>query len=120
MISFFSYFLTPAASTVMSYVPGCICGNTNRPSTSVVLVVVVFLLCSTAVILALPTAACVASRTVPAIEPETVWPNPYADRRITANNAATNFVGRITTPLVLIFMACPARQQQCRPPPADS
>src|SRR5260370_40528277 len=67
------------------------------------LVNVVFLLCSTAVTLALPTADCVASRTVPAIEPETVCPNPYADRRITANNAATNFVGRITTPLVVFL-----------------
>src|SRR5258708_39915663 len=83
--------------------PGCICGNTNRPSASVTAVVIVFLLCSTAVTFAFGTAACVLSMTLPAIEPETVCDQPYAESRSEASSAGKIFLDLMVSPWIFWF-----------------
>src|SRR5713226_8751056 len=80
--------------------PGCICGNTNRPSASVIAVVIVFLLCSTAVTFAFGTAACVLSMTLPAIEPETVCDQPDAESRSDASSAGKIFLDLMVSPWI--------------------
>src|SRR6266851_5594373 len=97
--------------------PGCICGNTKRPSASVIAVVIVFLFCSTAVTFAFGTAACVLSMTLPAIEPETVCDQPYAESRSEASSAGKIFLDLMVSPWIFWFPNDPVTRLNPEPKP---